>query len=221
VGYNVFLDQDFSRGHLRGGLGLELWYDWLRMAGNYYKPLSAWRPSEDFDSRYIQERPAEGFDVRLTGYVPFYRHLALNAAMERWRGEYVGALGHSERLYSDPTVLSGGAAWTPVPMVTVSGEARSSKSHTEGRFGLTLNYFFGVPIEEQLSPGRVAELTSVDNSRHDFVQRQNEIILEYRATPGRYIIQVTRTPGQANTFTLTVTDGFGKRITNLPVKFHS
>ncbi|MDR3358547.1 MAG: inverse autotransporter beta domain-containing protein [Desulfovibrio sp.] len=39
-GYNAFFDNDFTRSHQRGGLGLELRYDWLRLASNYYFPLS-------------------------------------------------------------------------------------------------------------------------------------------------------------------------------------
>ncbi|MDR0379445.1 MAG: inverse autotransporter beta domain-containing protein, partial [Candidatus Accumulibacter sp.] len=39
-GYNAFFDYDFTRAHRRGGVGVELQYDWLRLASNYYFPLS-------------------------------------------------------------------------------------------------------------------------------------------------------------------------------------
>jgi hypothetical protein len=64
IGYNAFVDNDFTRSHQRGGIGLEAQYDWLRLSSNYYFPLSDWKGSCDFDSRFIQERPAEG-GVRL------------------------------------------------------------------------------------------------------------------------------------------------------------
>lgn len=73
LGYNVFLDQDFSRNHTRGGVGVEGWYDWVRLSANYYTPLSGWRDSKDYDHRLVEERPAEGYDARLTGYLPFYQ----------------------------------------------------------------------------------------------------------------------------------------------------
>jgi adhesin/invasin len=211
IGYNIFLDQDFTRGHMRGGVGLELWQDWLRFSANYYRPLTSWQPSKDFDFRYVQERPAEGWDARLTGYLPFYRHLAVNAAIEQWYGDRVGAFGRSDRLLDDPKVWALGLQWTPVPLLSLSGETRSAGSHTETRLGLSLNYYFGVPLREQLAASNVAELTSLENSRHDFVNRQNEMLLEYRATPGRYIIRVTQGP-KPNIFIFTVTDYFGQPL---------
>jgi adhesin/invasin len=214
-GYNAFLDQDFTRGHSRGGVGVELWYDWLRLGANYYKPLSKWMPSKDFDPRFIQERPAEGWDVRLTGYLPFYRHLALNVAMEQWYGQYVAVFGNNDRLAAAPKAWTLGLAWTPVPLVSVTGEARSSNRHREARLGLSLNYQFGVPLQQQLEPATVTEMATIDGSRHDFVQRQNEMILEYRATPGRYRIRF-RSIGN-NNYVLTVTDGFGNVVSGLPV----
>jgi hypothetical protein len=217
-GYNVFLDQDFTRGHMRGGAGVELWYDWLRLAANYYKPLSRWIPSKDFDNRYIEERPAEGWDARVTGYLPFYRHLSFTAAMERWRGDYVAPFGHPDVLSRKPTAWVAGLGWTPAPIVTFDAQTRTVNRYTETRFGLTLNYMFGVPLADQLTPGAVAELTTVEGSRHDFVQRQNEIILSYRAMPGRYRILVRKNGNFNNQFTLTIYDGFGNKVTGLPVK---
>jgi hypothetical protein len=218
-GYNAFLDQDFTRGHVRGGLGLELWYDWVRVSGNYYRPLSRWQASKDLDGRYIQERPAEGWDARLTGYLPFYKQLAVNTAVEQWLGDYVAPFGVHDRLYKEPKVYVVGLDWTPVPLVSVSGETRSSKDHTETRVGLSLNYYFGVPLEEQLTASNVTELRSIENSRHDFVNRQNEMILEYRATPGKYLIKVFSRGN--NTLEVVVTDFFGIPIKNLPVKIVS
>lgn len=218
-GYNVFLDQDFTRGHARGGLGLELWYDWLRFAGNYYRPLSGWKDSTDYDARYVQERPAEGFDARLTGYLPFYKHLAVNAAMEKWFGEMVAPFGQHDRLASNPEVWVMGMSWTPVPLFSLNGETRTAKTHTEVRLGLSLNYYFGVPMADQLSPAAVTELRSIDGSRHDFVNRQNEMILEYRAKPGTYIVRAVNMGN--NMFKIVITDYFGKPAVGVKVKFRT
>ena len=217
-GYNAFLDQDFTRGHMRGGGGVELWYDWLRLAANYYKPLSRWMPSKDFDSRYIQERPAEGWDARMTGYLPFYRNLSFNAAVERWQGDYVAPFGHAKVLAQKPKAWVVGMAWKPVPFISLDADARTYKDHTEARAGLSINYMFGVPLQDQLRPSAVAELATIDGSRHDFVQRQNEIILEYRAIPGRYRVLLRKNP-VTNAIVMTILDGFGNVMPNLPVKF--
>jgi hypothetical protein len=50
IGYNVFFDNDFTRSHQRGGVGVEVQFDWLRLASNFYYPLSDWKGSYDFDS---------------------------------------------------------------------------------------------------------------------------------------------------------------------------
>jgi adhesin/invasin len=137
--------------------------------------------------------------------------------MERWQGDYVAPFGHAKVLAKKPTAWVVGMGWTPAPIVSFDAEARTYKDHTEARVGMSLNYMFGVPIADQLRPAAVAELTTIDGSRHDFVQRQNEIILEYRATPGRYRILV-RKGANSNTFVLTILDGFGNIVTGLPVR---
>ena len=50
LGYNVFFDNDFTRSHQRGGVGIEAQYNWLHLPSNYYMPLSGWKGSKDFDS---------------------------------------------------------------------------------------------------------------------------------------------------------------------------
>ncbi|MDR1043538.1 MAG: inverse autotransporter beta domain-containing protein, partial [Candidatus Adiutrix sp.] len=177
LGYNVFLDQDFSRNHSRGGAGIEAWYDWLRLSANYYTPLSGWKDSKDYDSRLVEERPAEGYDARLTGYLPFYRNLAMTGAFEQWKGDHVGSFGSDDVLQKDPKVWSYGPEWTPVPAFSTSVNQRHSGGQKETQFWLTFNYHFGMDWEDQLSPALVTEMRTVDGSRHDFVNRQNEMIL--------------------------------------------
>lgn len=180
LGYNAFIDRDFSRGHTRGGAGVETWYNWLRLSANYYAPLSGWKGSKDYDHRLVEERPARGYDARLTGYLPFYRNLAVTGAMEKWKGDHVGSFGSDEVAQKDPKVWSYGLEWTPVPVLSLSTDQRHSGGQKETRFGLTFNYRFGLGWEEQLTPAAVAEMRTVDGSRHDFINRQNEMILQYR-----------------------------------------
>ncbi|MDR2946106.1 MAG: inverse autotransporter beta domain-containing protein [Candidatus Adiutrix sp.] len=184
LGYNAFIDQDFTRRHTRGGAGVEAWYDWLRLSANYYAPLSGWKDSEDYDSRLVEERPAEGYDARLTGYLPFYRNLALTGAFEQWMGDHVGSFGAGDVLQKDPKVWSYGLEWTPIPVLSAGVTQRHSGGEKETQFGLTFDYLFGVDWEDQLSPATVAEMRTVDGSRHDFVNRQNDMLLEYRVKKG-------------------------------------
>ncbi|MDR0622580.1 MAG: inverse autotransporter beta domain-containing protein, partial [Deltaproteobacteria bacterium] len=174
---------------------------------------------KDYDGRYVQERPAEGWDAKLTGYLPFYKQLALNAAMEEWFGEMVSPFGQADRLTSNPRVWVMGLSWTPVPLFSFTGETRTAKTHTETKLGLSLNYFFGVPLVDQLTASNVTELRSVDGSRHDFVNRQNDMILQYRAKPGTYLVRAINMGN--NVFKIVITDYFGNPAKGVQVKVSS
>jgi hypothetical protein len=209
VGYNAFFDNDFTRSHQRGGVGVELQYDWLHLASNYYLPLSDWKGSYDFDSRFIEERPAEGWDARVKAYLPFYRNVALTGAYTQWHGDHVGMFGHG-KLEKDPRVWSYGAEYTPVPLVSGFLTQRSTeRGRTETEYGLNFTYHFGMPWDEQVKHAKVAELRTVSGSRHEFVDRENRIILEYRAKKDAYRIEYLRKEGD-NSFYFRVVNGFGE-----------
>ncbi|GHU30260.1 hypothetical protein AGMMS50256_16850 [Betaproteobacteria bacterium] len=207
LGYNAFFDQDFSRSHQRGSVGGEIQYDWLRLASNYYFPLSGWKVSPDFDHRLIEERPAKGWDLRVKAYLPTYRNLAFTGAYTRWSGEHVGVSG-ARHLEKDPREWSYGVEYTPIPLI--SGFVRNR--HVEGgrndtEFGLNLTYHFGMPWEQQLRHSKVAELRTVSASRHEFVDRENKIILEYKAGKA-YHIELTGFNKASGEFILRLRNGF-------------
>ncbi|MDR2745177.1 MAG: inverse autotransporter beta domain-containing protein, partial [Desulfovibrio sp.] len=207
LGYNIFLDNDFTRSHQRGGIGVELQADWLKLSSNYYWPLSDWKGSRDFDSRFIEERPARGWDLRAKAYLPFYRNVALTGSYTQWYGDHVGVFGPN-RLEKDPRVWSYGVEFTPVPMLTAFVRQRSTeRGRTDTEFGLNFVYHFGMDAKEQLSHAKVAELRTVSGSRHDFVDRENKIILEYRAKQD-YRIEYLGRAGD-NQFRFRVTKAFG------------
>lgn len=207
-GYNAFFDYDFTRNHQRGGLGVEAQFDWLRLASNYYFPLSDWKDSKDFDSRFVQERPAEGWDVRAKGYLPFYRNVAVTSAYSQWYGDHVGMFGAS-RQEKDPKVWSYGIEYTPVPLVSGFITQKSTeRGRSDTEFGLTFTYHFQMPWEHQISHNKVEELRTVGGSRHEFVDRENQIILEYRAK-NSYRIEFVGQDG-SNTFRFRIRDGFDK-----------
>jgi len=188
-GYNVFFDNDFTRSHQRGGVGAELQFDWLHLASNYYFPLSDWKRSQDFDGNLVEERPARGWDARLKAYLPFYRNVALTGAYTQWYGDHVGMFD-SENLERDPKIWSYGIEYTPVPMLTAFATQRSTElGRNDSEFGLRFNYEFGSPAEDQVKHSKVAERRTVSGSRHEFVDRENRIILEYRNKEGKYQIE--------------------------------
>ncbi len=178
VGVNAFLDYDLTREHTRGSVGGELWLDWLRMYGNYYAPLSGWKTSKDLEVSL--ERPARGWDVDSTAYLPFYRNLAVKSSYSQWYGEKVGVFSSSS-LGKDPRVWGYEVEYTPVPLVSAYFSQKKIESGgSDNEFGLRFNYNFSMPFEDALDHSKVAEMRTVGGSRDDFVSRENRMILEYK-----------------------------------------
>ena len=211
LGWNVFFDNDFSRSHQRGGAGLEARYDWFHLAANYYTPLSGWKNSRDFDGDFVEERPARGWDARAKAYLPFYRNVALTGSFSQWYGDNVAMYGSSDDLEKDPRVWSYGVEYTPIPLLSAFARQRSTeRGKPDTEFGLQFTWHFDMPWEEQTSHAKVAELRTVSGSRHEFVDRENRIILEYRAKNAGRIEYLGPVSGQTNAFLFRVTDGFGR-----------
>ncbi len=208
IGYNAFFDYDFTRSHQRGGIGVEAQYDWLKVASNYYFPLSGWKGSYDFDDRFVEERPAKGWDVRVKAYLPFYRNLALTGAYSQWYGDHVGMFSSAD-LEKDPKVWSYGLEYTPIPLVSGFWNQRSTeRGRSDTEFGIRFTYHFGMSWEDQTSHSKVADLRTVSASRHEFVDRENRIILEYKAK-NAYRIEYLG-PNGARGFLFRIRDGFGE-----------
>lgn len=211
LGWNVFFDNDFSRSHQRGGAGVEARYDWFHLAANYYTPLSGWKNSRDFDGDFVEERPARGWDARAKAYLPFYRNVALTGSFSQWYGDNVAMYGSSDDLEKDPRVWSYGVEYTPIPLLSAFARQRSTeRGKPDTEFGLQFTWHFDMPWEEQTSHAKVAELRTVSGSRHEFVDRENRIILEYRAKNAGRIEYLGPVSGQTNAFLFRVTDGFGR-----------
>ncbi|XKM13882.1 inverse autotransporter beta domain-containing protein [Orbaceae bacterium ac157xtp] len=178
LGYNVFFDHDFSRDHNRLGLGVEAWADYMKLAANYYMPLSDWKDSKDFDD-YL-ERAARGFDVRFQGYLPSYPHLGGSLMFEQYFGDKVALFG-KDNLQKDPYAVTVGVDYTPVPLFTIKGEHKQGQdSNKAAKVELTMNYRLGVPLSDQLDANMVDVARSLKGSRYDLVDRNNFIVLEYK-----------------------------------------
>ncbi|SES95356.1 inverse autotransporter beta domain-containing protein [Thorsellia anophelis] len=179
VGGNVFIDHDFTGSNTRLGLGGEYWRNYLKLAVNYYAPLSDWKSSEvllDFE-----ERPAEGFDIRTQAYLPSYPQLGGSLVYEQYFGDEVAYFGLENR-QSDPYAVTVGLDYTPIPLITTNAGYTLGKSgEAQAQFDLDLNLQLGVPIEQQLDPSRVADLRTLKGSRYDPVDRNYDIVFEYRA----------------------------------------
>lgn len=178
LGSNVFYDYDYTRGHRRLGLGTEAWTDFLRFSGNYYHPLSGWKNSPDLD--FYEERPARGWDVRAESWLPFYPQIGGKLIYEQYYGDEVALFG-SDNLQKNPRAVTLGLSYTPVPLFTVSADYKAGTGNNNDlSVSAMLTYQPGVPLNAQLDPENVKIQHSLAGSRHDFVDRNNFIVLEYR-----------------------------------------
>lgn len=71
--------------------------------------------------------------------------------------------------------------YTPVPLLTLSAGHKQGKSgENDTRFGLEVNYRIGEPLAKQLDTDSIRERRVLAGSRYDLVERNNNIVLEYR-----------------------------------------
>ncbi|MGJ0636241.1 inverse autotransporter beta domain-containing protein [Xenorhabdus bovienii] len=177
-GYNAFLDHDITRDHTRFGLGAEYARDFMKFGANGYFRASGWKDGKKLKD--YEERPANGFDLRAEGYVPSYPQLGGKLIYEQYFGDEVGLLSE-ERRQKDPAAFTLGTSYTPIPLVTLGLDRRQSTSGGgETLFNLGLNYEIGTPWSKQVDPDAVAFKRSLQGGRYDLVERNNQIVLEYR-----------------------------------------
>ncbi|EHC2237054.1 inverse autotransporter beta domain-containing protein [Escherichia coli] len=178
LGANVFYDYDLSRSHSRAGFGVEYWRDYFRLGVNTYFGLSDWKNSRDIDD-YL-ERPANGWNFSAEGWLPAYPQLGASIQFEKYYGKNVGLFG-SDNLQENPYAVTGGISYTPVPLIKFSAQHKQGQSNVhDTTFGVEFNYRPGVSLAEQLSSDNVAVMREVQNRRYDFVERNNNIVLEYK-----------------------------------------
>ncbi|ENX2019042.1 inverse autotransporter beta domain-containing protein [Salmonella enterica] len=178
TGLNTFLDYDLSRDHARMGIGAEFWRDYLKMDANLYHRLTNWKNSPDLDD--YEERPADGWDLRMEGWLPSYPQLGAKLEYEQYYGNQV-ALFDTDHLQSNPRAVTTDLTWTPFPLMTVSaGRRQGQNSHFETEFGVNFTLNPDLTWQQQTDPAAVAAMRTLAGSRHDFVERNNNIVLEYR-----------------------------------------
>lgn len=210
IGSNAFLDYDLSRGHTRVGIGGEFRRNFLKLGANGYLRMSDWKNSVDFDD--YEERPANGWDVHAEGYLPSWPQLGGKLSYEQYYGNEVALFGKDNRK-AVPYAITAGVNYTPFPLMTLSGEHRKGKSgDNDLRLGVQLNYQLGIPWSHQINPSAVAELRSLAGSRYDLVERNNNIVLEYRKNDVIWLRAtnlVTGYAGQQKSLDISVNSKYG------------
>jgi adhesin/invasin len=178
LGYNAFFDYDLTRYHYRLGAGVEYARDYLRLGGNGYLGLSKWREAPELTD--YEAKPAHGFDLQAQYWLPSLPQLGGKVGYEQYFGKEVALFGVNSR-QRNPFALTTGLDYTPFPLLTLSAEHRQGGSgKNDTRLGLGMNYQLGMPWRQQVDPGKVTGSRLLENRRYDLVERNNQIVLQYR-----------------------------------------
>ncbi|WP_063657505.1 inverse autotransporter beta domain-containing protein [Candidatus Arsenophonus triatominarum] len=180
-GINTFYDYDYTGRNSRLGIGGEAWTDYLKLAANSYFGLTNWHQSKiSVMDNYI-ERPASGFDINAQAYLPAYPQLGGSIKYEQYFGKavHLATGANPNELKKDPYSFTFGVNYTPIPLITLKGE-RSVGDVNNTMLGLDITYRFGVPLSQQLDHDSVGMMHSLVGNKYDFVDRNYDIVMEYR-----------------------------------------
>lgn len=141
--------------------------------------LTNLRSAPELDNDY-EARPANGWDVRAEGWLPAWPYLGGKLVYEQYYGDEVALFDKDDR-QSNPHAITAGLNYTPFPLMTFSAEQRQGKQgENDTRFAVDFTWQPGSAMQKQLDPNEVAARRSLAGSRYDLVDRNNNIVLEYR-----------------------------------------
>ncbi|WP_252179764.1 inverse autotransporter beta domain-containing protein [Endozoicomonas sp. 4G] len=185
-GINAFYDEDITLGHSRGSVGLELGIDSAKLYGNYYTPLSDWK-DVDAPGYQLQSRAAAGWDVGINAFIAEAPAWSTTLELFQWQGNHVDEQGNFEEdvsgsafqeLGTDPMGASLSVEYRPFSLFSLGvTKTIGDTEFSDTRLEATFNWNIGQPLGEQLK----ATTTSLANDwqKGTFVERQNNIVLEY------------------------------------------
>lgn len=182
LGINTFYDYDYTGGNRRLGAGVEAWRDYLKLSANGYYGLTGWHQSVLSAMKDYDERPANGFDMNAEAYLPSMPSLGMSLKYARYLGSGISVAESSpspDTLKNNPAVLTAGINYTPFPLLTFSA-LRSFGDASDTRLEMGVNYRLGVPFYRQISPDSVDLNRSLAGSKYDFVDRNYNIVMQYR-----------------------------------------
>ncbi len=88
--------------------------------------------------------------------------------------------GESER-QKNPHAITAGVTWTPFPLLTAGVDYRRGKNGADDtRLNLGLTYRIGEPLAHQLDSSQVGAQRPLAANRLELVNRNNDVVLEYR-----------------------------------------
>ncbi|WP_353244207.1 inverse autotransporter beta domain-containing protein, partial [Providencia sp.] len=178
-GVNAFIDHDLSHYHTRAGVGVEYWQDYLKVNANTYFALTSWKSASELNHDF-NAKPANGWDIQAEGWLPAYPHLGGNLKYEQYYGDSVALFGKTKR-QKNPKAATLGAHWTPFPLLTLNANHKiGSQGKKETQAKIQFTWTLGKSLAHHLDPSKVADARRLSGNRYDFVERNNNIILDYQ-----------------------------------------
>ncbi|QJC29319.1 inverse autotransporter beta domain-containing protein [Enterobacteriaceae endosymbiont of Plateumaris rustica] len=202
LGINNFLDYDVFHENTRTSIGIEYWQNFFKLSANTYFRLSGWNHLDSqklffndinfskgdkfFNYNEYYERPVNGWDIKIEGFFPKIPEIILNLSYEK----YYGNIGFKEKYFNiehkklfSPCIFIIGISYRPIPALVFSaGKVLTLSGETNSSFGISLNFKFGMPWENQIRPNEenIFISSSIKRNKYDFVDRNDNIVLEYR-----------------------------------------
>lgn len=176
-GFNAFNDYDITGKNRRVSLGGEAWTDYLKISANSYFGTTNWHQSKKYED--YNEKPADGFDVIANAWLPSYPQLGGKLKYEAYKGDNV-ALVNNGTMQRNPKAYTVGINYTPIPLVTFGVDYKNSSGIEDWNYNAQLTWRFGESLNSQLSPQAVGLSRTLKGGRLDLVERNNDIVLNYR-----------------------------------------
>lgn len=172
-GNNLFFDYQPQGNHCRLGLGLELGYQAFSNQINGYLPLSG---AHLINSRADQANPARGIDIRLRYQPPQWPYWRFSVTGDHYWGTI--ATAGSLSLVENPTALTAGIHYTPIPLVVLGYHLRwNLPGKRVHQLSCSLNYRLGIPWEQQMDRRQVIR-QSLEIDHLKLVSRHHEMVLQ-------------------------------------------
>lgn len=103
------------------------------------------------------------------------------------------ALFDKDHLLNNPQAITAGVDYTPVPLLTLGVDHKQGASEHDTQISLGLHWRFGEDWRWQLDPANVHSMRTLAGSRLALVDRNNEIVLQYRKNAQAGVAKMTMT----------------------------
>ncbi|WP_449546333.1 inverse autotransporter beta domain-containing protein, partial [Lelliottia amnigena] len=176
-GVNFFHDYDLSGENRRVGLGFEVLTNSVKFNANNYFRVTDWHQSKYYQD--YDERPANGWDASIHAYVPRYQEVELSMKYEQYKGENVGLI-NSQNPIKNPKAITFSANYQPFPLLTFGVSHRVGNGFHDSQITAQLMYSFGEDFSWHIQPNNTKILRDLSYAKYDLVERNNDIVLEYK-----------------------------------------